>query len=71
LAPAGNGPRQLREGGPTPLWATIENAYQRWFTWNQPSWERFGLTITTDTQVVWLDDPDNGLHRSAAAELHR
>ena len=25
--------------------------------------ERFGLTITTDTQAVWLDDPHNVLRR--------
>lgn len=64
LSTADGGARQLREGGPTPLWATVEHAHQRWLQWNQPSWERFGLTITTDTQVVWLDNPDNVLKRS-------
>lgn len=58
-----NGSRQIREGGPTPLWAHVEYAYQRWHEWKQPSWERFGLTVTTDTQVAWLDDPHNVLRR--------
>lgn len=64
LSTADDGTRQIREGGPTPLWVAVEHAYQRWLQWQQPSWERFGLTITTDTQVVWLDDPDNVLQRS-------
>ncbi|MGH3973049.1 MAG: hypothetical protein ACRDS9_06960 [Pseudonocardiaceae bacterium] len=64
LTAAENGARQIREGGPTPLWVQVEHAYQRWQEWNQPSWERFGLTITTDTQLVWLDDPHNVLQRS-------
>ncbi|MGQ0717016.1 MAG: methyltransferase domain-containing protein [Pseudonocardiales bacterium] len=59
-----NGNRMIREGGPTPLWAHVEHAHQSWQKWKQPSWERFGLTITTDTQVVWLDDPHNILQRS-------
>jgi protein-L-isoaspartate O-methyltransferase len=64
LATADNGSRRIREGGSTSLWAQVEHAYQRWQEWNQPSWERFGLTITTDTQAVWLDDPHNVLQRS-------
>lgn len=52
-----NGSRHVREGGPTPLWAPIEHAYQRWQRWNQPRWERFGLTITPTTQTLWLDEP--------------
>ena len=52
-----DGSRQLREGGPTPLWVQIEDAYQRWNQWNQPGWERFGLTATQQAQWVWHDDP--------------
>ncbi len=61
LTTADNGSRRIREGGPTPLWAQVERAYQRWHHWNQPSWHRFGLTITAETQSIWLDEPDNVL----------
>jgi protein-L-isoaspartate(D-aspartate) O-methyltransferase len=64
LTTSDNGSRQVREGGPTTLWAYVERAYQRWRQCNRPTWERFGLTITTDTQTIWLDDPHNVLQRS-------
>ncbi|MBV9728381.1 MAG: protein-L-isoaspartate carboxylmethyltransferase [Pseudonocardiales bacterium] len=64
LTTTDNGLRQIREGGPTPLWVHVEHAYQHWHHWGQPSWERFGLTVTTDTQTVWLDHSHNVLHRS-------
>ncbi|MGH3932428.1 MAG: methyltransferase domain-containing protein [Pseudonocardiaceae bacterium] len=49
--------RQVRAGGPTPLWVHVERAYDLWRQWNQPSWERFGLTVTQHAQFVWLDEP--------------
>lgn len=61
LTTADDGSRQLREGGPTPLWAQVEDAYQRWHQWGQPTWERFGLTTTADTHAIWLDDPHGEL----------
>jgi protein-L-isoaspartate(D-aspartate) O-methyltransferase len=63
LTTINNGSRQIREAGPTPLWAHIEHAYQRWHQWNQPSWERFGLTATANTQVIWLDNSHNVVHQ--------
>lgn len=54
-----NGSRQIREAGPTPLWTHIEHAYQHWYHHNQPSWQRFGLTTTANTQHIWLDEPHN------------
>jgi hypothetical protein len=63
LATADNGSRQIREAGPTPLWAHIEHAYQHWHQHNQPSWQRFGLTTTAHTQEIWLDEPHNVLQQ--------
>ncbi|QWF85802.1 methyltransferase domain-containing protein [Amycolatopsis sp. CA-230715] len=54
-----SGDRQLREGGPTPLWDHVERARNSWSRWDEPSWSRFGLTADADTSVVWLDEPGN------------
>ncbi len=67
LTAADNGSRHVHEGGPTPLWAQVEHSYQRWNECDQPNWERFGLTITINTQMVWLDDPRNVLQRCDTA----
>jgi protein-L-isoaspartate(D-aspartate) O-methyltransferase len=40
------------------LWDEVEAAYQWWENTGRPERERFGLTVTPDTQTVWLDDPD-------------
>jgi len=63
LTTAEDGSRQIREAGPTSLWAQVEHAYQRWQAWDRPSWERLGLTVTDDAQVVWLDQPRDIIHR--------
>jgi hypothetical protein len=60
LTTAEDGSRQIREGGPIPLWDHGEHAYQRWCQHNQPSWERFGLTATPEAQWIWLDGPHTG-----------
>lgn len=54
--------RTVRAGGPRDLWAEIEAAHDLWSRLGRPDWERFGLTVTPDSQWVWLDDP-NGSHR--------
>jgi protein-L-isoaspartate O-methyltransferase len=54
-----NGSRQIREGGPTCLWAHVEHAYQLWHQHDQPNWPRFGLTVTANVQTIWLDKPTN------------
>jgi protein-L-isoaspartate(D-aspartate) O-methyltransferase len=59
LATDGNGFRQIRESGPMSLWVHVERAYEAWLRWNQPNWERFGITVTPQTQEVWLDKPHN------------
>ena len=53
------GHRNVREGGPTRLWTAVEHAHDTWTQAGQPTWQRFGLTVTADHQAVWLDDPDN------------
>jgi protein-L-isoaspartate(D-aspartate) O-methyltransferase len=63
LTTANDGSRQIREAGPTPLWTHIEHAYQHWHQHNQPSWQRFGLTTTANTQEFWLDEPHNVLQQ--------
>lgn len=50
--------REVREGGPGSLWATVEKAHERWVDHGRPGWRRFGLTVTDDAQTVWLDDPE-------------
>lgn len=56
------GMREIREGGPGSLWATVEEAERHWTACGRPGWERFGLTVIEAAQVVWLDDPQ-GTHR--------
>jgi methyltransferase of ATP-grasp peptide maturase system len=52
-----NGARWVWEAGPTPLWRAVEDAHQLWHELGQPSWDRFGLTATTEQQWIWLDSP--------------
>ncbi|MGH3698410.1 MAG: hypothetical protein ACRDRU_24095 [Pseudonocardiaceae bacterium] len=53
----------MREGGPTPLWAEIEHAYQQWRDWGEPGWDRVGITVRPHAWTVWLDEPDNIISR--------
>lgn len=58
--------RQIREGGPTRLWVQVERAYELWRQWNQPTWERLGVTVTSEAQVIWLDEPLDMVSRTAS-----
>jgi protein-L-isoaspartate O-methyltransferase len=49
--------RRVWQGGPRRLWDEIEVAYQHWSELGRPGWDRFGLTVTEDGGVVWLDAP--------------
>ena len=51
----------VTEGGPRWLWTEIEDLAAQWQAWNQPTRERFGLTVDADGQRVWLDHPDGPL----------
>lgn len=58
LSPPGEGNvRQVWEGGPRRLWSSIEARLTLWRTIGEPAWDRFGLTVRSDAQWVWLDDP--------------
>ncbi|PZS28974.1 MAG: hypothetical protein DLM61_13810 [Pseudonocardiales bacterium] len=59
--PSPDGTRQVREAGPHQLWRIIEKTHATWLTMGQPGWERFGLTVTTNTHEVRLDEPRNVL----------
>ncbi|MBP2322282.1 methyltransferase of ATP-grasp peptide maturase system [Kibdelosporangium banguiense] len=50
------------QGGPRRLWDEIEAAYQKWHTLGEPRRARFGITVTPDTQNLWLDAPDSPHH---------
>ncbi|MGH3825979.1 MAG: methyltransferase domain-containing protein [Pseudonocardiaceae bacterium] len=52
----------VRQYGPQRLWDHVEQAATFWNEQGQPSYDRFGLTATTQDQHVWYDQPD-GPHR--------
>jgi hypothetical protein len=47
----------VRQLGPRRLWDETEAAYDWWYEHGKPTPARFGMTVTTDTQTVWLDKP--------------
>ncbi len=48
----------VTEAGDTSLWATIERVHEQWHGLGEPTWDRFGLTVTADGRHrVWLDSP--------------
>ncbi|MFF4620644.1 hypothetical protein [Nonomuraea jabiensis] len=44
--------------GDRPLWEEVTDAYFRWVSWGEPGRDRFGMTVTTEGQHVWLDTPE-------------
>ncbi|MGH8921015.1 MAG: protein-L-isoaspartate(D-aspartate) O-methyltransferase, partial [Actinomycetes bacterium] len=54
----GEGTRRVWEAGPHPLWRIVEATHTAWVGLGRPGWERFGLTVTSGHQHVWLDTPD-------------
>ncbi len=54
-----DGTREVWEGGPRHLWASIEETMEFWRQQGQPGWNRFGLTVTPHRQTIWLDTPDS------------
>ncbi|MCT9139805.1 ATP-grasp peptide maturase system methyltransferase [Streptomyces violarus] len=57
LAPTGDGWR-VRQGGPRRLWDAVESAVAAWEEYGSPSTAAFGVTVSRDTQAVWLGNPD-------------
>lgn len=60
--------------GPRRLWDEAEAVHRWWREAGDPLPQRFGLTVTPDAQVVWLDDPARRAFRlpasAPAAFLH-
>jgi hypothetical protein len=54
-----NGRFPVRQHGPRRLWNKLETAHTWWIEHDRPGRTRYGLTITPDTQTVWLDQPNN------------
>ncbi|MFF2115958.1 methyltransferase domain-containing protein [Kitasatospora sp. NPDC058184] len=47
----------VRQYGPRRLWTEIEDAHAWWEKQNRPGPDRFGLRITGEEQLVFLDEP--------------
>lgn len=47
----------MLEAGSRRVWQVIEDAHNLWTALGQPGWNRFGLTVTSNQQRVWLDTP--------------
>ncbi|MBV9314941.1 MAG: methyltransferase domain-containing protein [Pseudonocardia sp.] len=57
----------VRQLGPRRLWDEAEAAYDWWHGHRAPGPERLGITITPDTQTVWLDKPTTIVRRWSLA----
>lgn len=55
-----SGGADVAEHGPTRLWSRVEESYRQWVEHGCPGWERLGVTVTSRTQRVWLDDDTAG-----------
>ncbi len=49
----------LTQSGSRRLWDSIETIHQTWRSLGAPPRERFGLTVTPQRQVIWLDTPES------------
>ncbi|GAA4001817.1 methyltransferase domain-containing protein [Allokutzneria multivorans] len=56
------GRHHVEQGGPRRLWDETEHAYERWRELGEPRREQFRLTIDSDGQWIWLDEPSGGQH---------
>jgi len=45
------------------LWDETEEAYLRWLGLTSPGRDRFGITVTSGGQQLWLDNPGNIVSR--------
>jgi hypothetical protein len=49
------------------LWEELEAAYRWWTDAGHPDHTRFGMTVTPDEQITWLDTPDQVVSRTPHA----
>jgi hypothetical protein len=47
------------QSGPRRLWDEVEAAYRWWGKQDRPGFDRFGLTVDSEGERIWLDSPDN------------
>ncbi|MFD2467043.1 methyltransferase domain-containing protein [Amycolatopsis silviterrae] len=50
---------EVAQGGPRALWDLAEDSHRRWESLGRPSRSRFGLTVNSEEQTFWLDDPQS------------
>ncbi|MFV0134680.1 methyltransferase domain-containing protein [Streptomyces sp. HMX87] len=50
---------EVYQSGPRDLWNEVVAAYLWWEEQGRPGFERFGLTVDSEGERVWLDRPDN------------
>lgn len=55
----------VEQYGERRLWDESVAAYWRWHGWGRPGRDRFGLTVSSAGQAVWLDSPQNALTTDA------
>jgi len=54
-----DGLRVVRGSSPD-MWRVVEDAYALWRQLGNPSWDRFGMTVTSESQQqVWFDSPNS------------
>ncbi|MGH3774653.1 MAG: methyltransferase domain-containing protein [Pseudonocardiaceae bacterium] len=54
-----HGQHTVTQGGPRRVWDRIEHIATVWSQLGRPSADRFGLTVITDQQRLWLDTPES------------
>lgn len=60
IAPDHQGPGyEVRQHGPRQLFAELEAAYRWWRRAGCPEHDRFGLTVSAEHQLIWLDNETN------------
>lgn len=50
---------EIRQHGPRELFREFEAAYQWWLDSDSPAVDRFGMTVSSNHQLLWLDTPTN------------
>lgn len=63
LEPDPEGTARAFQGGPREIWSEVEAAVSEWLDAGCPELGRYGLTVTPDENVVWLDHPSRQVSR--------
>lgn len=67
VTPEGN----LTQSGPRRLWDDVETSHHTWRSLGAPPRERFGLTVTSQHQTIWLDTPTRAIITLPRRAHHR